>query len=126
MPTTLPTAAGCTLQDTGQTWDAIRVRRQLGIAAMAILGPRCGAVLEYPPKDIVYFFVAPGTAAEWVVEGTQAVGKGGTLTIPPARYTAGVGPHWRVCPGDSDWITDSRALRAALEDCLLGGSERSA
>lgn len=128
MPTTrLPTAAGCTLHDAGQDWDAIRVPRRLGVAAMAILGTRCGAVLEYPPNKVVYFFVARGTAAEWSVEGTEAIGEGGTLTIPPARRTAGAGPHWRVCPGDSDWITDSRALRAALEDCVPSvGSERSA
>ncbi|MEW1830487.1 hypothetical protein [Streptomyces sp. NPDC088196] len=56
-PTRLPTAAGCTLQDAGLDWDVIRVPRQLGIAAMAVLGADCGAVLEYPPKDVVYYFV---------------------------------------------------------------------
>ncbi|MDH6221486.1 hypothetical protein M2283_008833 [Streptomyces pseudovenezuelae] len=69
-----------------------------------------------------------GTAADWEVESTEAIGAGGTLTIPPARRTEGSGPHWRVCPGDSDWITGSSALQAALEDCLsaVGGLERSA
>lgn len=129
MPTTrLPSAAGCTLQDAGADWDAVRVPRQLGLAAMAILGPRCGAVLEYPHKEVVYYFVRCGTAAGWAIEGTQTLGNGSTLTIPPARRTEAPGPHWRVCPGDSDWLTDARALQAALEDCLLSvsGSERTA
>ncbi|WP_405947490.1 hypothetical protein OG588_13555 [Streptomyces prunicolor] len=127
-PTRLPTAAGCTLQDAGLDWDVIRVQRQLGIAAMAVLGARCGAVLEYPPKEVVYYFVASGTAAEWAVEGTQAIGKGGTLTIPPVRRAKGPGPHWRACPEGGDWLTDAHVLRSALEDCLPSrrGSEWSA
>ncbi|MGW5609797.1 hypothetical protein ACWEWI_27670 [Streptomyces sp. NPDC003753] len=101
--------------------------RQLGLAAMAILGSRCGAVLEYPDKAAVYYFVPRGTAARWALEGTQALGKGSTLTIPLARCTTAPGPHWRVCPGDDGWLTDARALQAALEDCSpRDGSEWSA
>ena len=127
-PTRLPTAAGCTLQDAGLDWDVIRVPRQLGIAAMAVLGAGCGAVLEYPPKDVVYYFVARGTAAGWAVEGTHPIGKGGTLALPPTRCTQPPGPHWRICPGERDWLTDARTLRAALEACLRSesGWERSA
>ncbi|MBP2056150.1 hypothetical protein J2Z21_009167 [Streptomyces griseochromogenes] len=44
----LPSAAGATLHDAGSgyDWDAIRVPRSVGLAAMAILGTRCGAVTE--------------------------------------------------------------------------------
>ncbi|MFC8521166.1 hypothetical protein [Streptomyces sp. NPDC057257] len=115
--TRLPTAAGCRLHAVGQDWDAIRIPRALGLAAMTILGPRCGAVLEHPHKSAVYYFVPVGTAAEWEVDGTTAIGEGGTLAIPPTRHTEAVGPHWLVCPGDSDWLTDALALQAALEDC---------
>ncbi|MER6352353.1 hypothetical protein ABT186_11005 [Streptomyces sp. NPDC001634] len=119
MPTTrLPTAAGCTLQDAGQAWDAVRVPCRLGLDAMTILGTRCGAALEYPNKA-VYYFIPRGTAANWNVENTEAIGEGGTLTIPPARYTEAPGPHWRVCPGDGNWLTDARALQAAIEDASL-------
>jgi hypothetical protein len=115
------------LQDAGADWDAVRVPRQLGLAAMAILGARCGAVLEYPHKEVVFFFVQCDTAAGLAIEGTQPLGKGSTLTIPPARRTESPGPRWRVCPGDSDWLTDTRALQAALEDCLpsVNGSGRT-
>lgn len=63
MPSTrLPTAAGCDLRDAGRDWDAIRVPARRGAAAMAILGVRCGAVLEDPLSQSLYYFVPCGTA----------------------------------------------------------------
>ncbi|MFE3031612.1 hypothetical protein ACFXKY_08175 [Streptomyces canus] len=122
MPTTrLPSAAGCTLEDAGQDWDAIRVPRTVGAPAVAILGSRCGAVVDDPLSDALYFFTPVGTAAAWDVVGTRALGEGAAVTLPPRRRTEGVGPHWRVCPGDDGWITDPQALRAALADSERAG-----
>jgi len=119
MPSTqLRSAAGCTLQDAGQEWDAIRVPRQTGLAAMAILGPRCGAVVEASAKNVLYFFVPRGTASRWNLENTKALGEGSTITIPPPRRTEGPGPHWRMCPGDDRLITNADALHAALADAF--------
>jgi hypothetical protein len=129
MPATrLPTAAGCTMHSAGQDWDAIRMPRSVGVAAMAILGTRGGAVVEDPLSAAVYYFVPCGTAADWNVEGTRALGDGASVAIPPARCTAGPGPRWRVCPGEDGWQTDPAALRAAIEDALRtqSGAERSA
>ncbi|MDX5566899.1 hypothetical protein PYK79_31705 [Streptomyces sp. ID05-04B] len=118
MPSTrLPSAAGCILQDAGQEWDAIRVPRQAGLAAMAILGPRCGAVVE-DGGTVLYFFVPRGTASRWALENTKALGTGSSVTIPPARRTEGPGPHWRMCPGDDRLITNADALHAALADAF--------
>jgi hypothetical protein len=114
--TRLPSAAGCTLEDAGQDWDVILVPRTIGAPAVAILGSRCGAVVDDPLSSALYFFTPVGTAAQWRVPGTRALGDGAAVTIPPARRTEGVGPHWRVCPGKDGWITDPRALQAALED----------
>jgi hypothetical protein len=83
---------------------------------MRILGQRCGAVVEDTAGAVLYFFTPVGTAAEWDVENTCALGRGTTITIPPARRTEGPGPHWRMCPGDGRWITDPRALQAAIAD----------
>jgi len=105
-----------TLRDAGQGWDAIRVARSVGLAAMDILGSRCGAVVE--DSTVAYFFVPVGTAASWDVDSTRPLGAGTSVTIPPARRTEGPGPHWRICPGDDGWITDPAALRAAIEDAL--------
>lgn len=116
----LPSAAGVILRDAGDDWDAIRVPRSVGLAAMAILGTRAGAVVEDPlaAAGVVYFFTPVGTAASWDVENTRALGSGSTLTIPPRRRTEGPGPHWRICPGDDGWITDPDALAAAIADAF--------
>lgn len=127
MPSTrLPTAAGCDLRSAGQDWDAIRMPVPLGAAVMAILGVRCGAVLEDPLSAAVYYFVPCGTAEGWDVQGTRALGAGASLAIPPPRRVTGPGPYWRVCPGDDSWVTDARALQAALEDCFADGEALSA
>jgi hypothetical protein len=85
---------------------------------MAILGQRCGAVVEDPNGLVLYFFVSVGTAAEWDVTNTRAFSAGATITIPPARRMAGPGVHWRMCPGDDGWITNASALRAAIGDAF--------
>ncbi|NUO43714.1 MAG: hypothetical protein HOV82_16960 [Streptomyces sp.] len=119
MPTTrLQSAAGCTLHDAGHDWDAIRVPRSVGLAAMAILGTRCGAVVDDPLSTAVYFFTPVGTASAWEVENTRALSVGSAVTIPPPRRTQGPGPHWRMCPGEGSWLTDAAALRAAVEDAF--------
>lgn len=116
--TRLPTAAGCTLQDAGQDWDVIRVQRAVGLAAMGILGQRCGAVVEDSSAAALYFFTPVGTAATWEVENTRPLGRGATVTIPPARRVAGPGVYWRMCPGEGRWTTDPRALQAAVADAF--------
>ncbi|MFF3844654.1 hypothetical protein [Streptomyces sp. NPDC002328] len=119
MPTTpLPSAAGCTLHDAGQEWDAIRVPRSVGLAALGILGRRCGAVVEDPISSAVYFFTEVGTAAEWDAVNTRALGEGSTLTIPPTRRMEGPGVHWRISPSHDRWLTDAEALRAAIADAF--------
>ncbi|MFE9476754.1 hypothetical protein [Streptomyces griseofuscus] len=121
MPSTrLPSAAGATLHDAGHDWDAIRVPRSVGLAALAILGTRCNAAIEDPltAAGCVYYFVPAGTADTWDVENTTALGHGSALVIPPARRTEGPGPHWRVCPGDDGWLTDPDALAAAVADAF--------
>lgn len=116
----LPSAAGASLHDAGLDWDAIRVPRSVGVAAMVILSARCGAVVEDPlaPAGALYFFTPAGTAAKWTTENTRALGAGSSVTIPPERRTEGPGPHWRVCPGKDGWITDPAALAAAIADAF--------
>ncbi|TWV56314.1 hypothetical protein FRZ03_04210 [Streptomyces misionensis] len=122
MPSTrLPSAAGAaTLYDAGHGWDAIRVPRSVGLAALAILGPRCGAAIEDPltAAGVVHYFVPAGTADKWTVVNTTALGRGAALMIPPSRRTEGPGPYWRVCPGEDGWLTDPDALAAAIADAF--------
>jgi hypothetical protein len=111
MPTTTPLPDSLSM-------DAIRVPRQLGLAAMSILSTRAGAVVEDPVRASLYFFVPTGTATGWTVENTEAFPGGAAAPIPPARRTSGPGPHWRMCPGEGDWLTDPAALTAALADAF--------
>ncbi|WP_370665390.1 hypothetical protein [Streptomyces sp. IBSBF 2507] len=99
-------------------WDVIRVPRQLGLAAMSILGARAGAVVEDPMPGALYFFVPVGTAEGWEAENTRAIVGGERVPIPPVRRTSGPGPHWRMCPGDGRWHTDPSALLAAIADAF--------
>lgn len=99
-------------------WDVIRVPRQLGLAAMSILGTRAGAVVEDPMPGALYFFVPVGTADGWDAENTRALPLGEQVPIPPLRRTSGPGPHWRMCPGDRSWHTDPAALLAAILDAF--------
>lgn len=122
----LPTPTRSTPQPVSLTWDAIRVPRSLGLSAVAILGPRCGAVIDDPKAEALFWFVAPGSAAEWNLDGTVALtSHRHTVAIPPLRLTQGPGPHWLVCPGEEGWLTDVRALEAAIEDCLSHGAGQS-
>ncbi|GHE73878.1 hypothetical protein GCM10018771_64800 [Streptomyces cellulosae] len=122
-PTLMPTSGGCLLYACGESWDAIRVPRSVGLTAVGNLGPRCGAVAEDPAGLVVYFFTRCGTALTWCVENTRGLGPGATVTIPPRRRTSGPGPHWRICPGDAGWLTDADALHAALLDAFGKPSE---
>ncbi|MFI9029941.1 hypothetical protein [Streptomyces sp. NPDC053560] len=99
--------------EVGVTWDVVGVDRAVGLAAVVILGPRCGAVID--DAQCLYWLVAPGAAAGWPVAGGQVLSDG-TVAVPPLRWSAGPGAFWRVCPGDSDWTTSADALRAAVED----------
>lgn len=114
--------------DTGPEWDAIRVPRQLGLAALAILGTRVGAVVEDLQQGAVYYFIPVGTAASWDMENTDAIPEAAAVPIPPRRRTEGPGPHWRMCPGDGNWVTNPDALQAALADAFgpsLGSGKAS-
>lgn len=123
MPSTT-TIKSCRLEAAGDTWDAVRVPRSVGSDAVAILGSRSGAALQDPHEGCMYLFIAPGTAAGWEpsdVPGARILSTGAHVVFPPARRTSGPGPHWRICPGDDGLLTDTAALRAALEDAAAGG-----
>lgn len=128
MPSTT-TIKNCRLESAGDTWDAVRVPRSVGSDAVAILGNRSGAALQDPHEGCLYFFITPGSADSWKtsdVPGARILGSGTHVVFPPARRTSGPGPHWRICPGDDGLLTDTAALRAALEDAAAprprGGS----
>jgi hypothetical protein len=116
-----PPRSACEALPAGVTWDAVRVPRNIGLTALTILGARSGAVIEDPNGLALYWFIRPGRATAWGVTNTVALSTGSFVVVPPARRTAGPGPHWRVCPGTKPWTTDVEALRTAVEDALHPG-----
>ncbi|WP_405776845.1 hypothetical protein [Streptomyces sp. NBC_00859] len=96
----------------------ILVPRGVGLGAMAILGDRCGAVLEDGEGLRLYWFVAKDTAEDWNVGSTRCVRSADLPPVPPPNLTAGPGPRWRMCPGDNRWLTNTAALKAALADAF--------
>ncbi|RPK56273.1 hypothetical protein EES43_24835 [Streptomyces sp. ADI96-02] len=121
------TIKNCRLAGAGDTWDAVRVPRSVGYDAVAILGSRSGAALQDPREGCLYFFITPGSADSWGnsdVPGARILGAGSHIVLPPPRRTTGPGPHWRICPGDKGLLTDTAALRAALEDASAGAARR--
>lgn len=125
MPST-PTIKHCRLEGAGEAWDAVRVPRSVGNDAVSILGSLVGAALQDPHEGCMYFFIAPGSAARWEppdVPGARILGPGAHVVFPPPRRTSGPGPYWRVCPADDRLLTDTAALRAALEDAATPRTE---
>lgn len=125
MPSTT-TVGNCRLEAAGESWDAVRVPRSVGCDAVAILGSRAGAALQDPYEGGMYFFIAPGSADAWessAVPGARILGLGAHVVLPPPRRISGPGPHWRVCPVDGRLLTETAALRAALEDAATPRAE---
>lgn len=113
MTPALNLGAATTAQPAGQTWDAVRVPRSIGLITLDILGARSGAVIE--DERALYWLVPLNTATGWDITNIAILGVGTRVSVPPARRMAGPGPFWRVCPGET-WLTDADALRAAIED----------
>ncbi|MGH4029365.1 hypothetical protein ACQB60_10570 [Actinomycetota bacterium Odt1-20B] len=114
----MDTAGGYKLQAVGVCWDVVRVPRHIGVRALEVLGTRSGAVIEDPNEPALYWFVPTGAAAVWDIPGTRPLGLNQHLVVPPARRVRGPGPHWRICPADGELITDTVALRAAVQDAM--------
>lgn len=117
-PPAVPTVADCTIQPAGHTWDAVRTPLALGQRTLDILGRRSGAVIEDPIGRVLYWLIPTGSAAAWQLSDIRVLGAGAHLAVPPPRRTQRPGPHWRICPGDGQLVTDAHALHAAISDAL--------
>ncbi|GHJ36025.1 hypothetical protein Sm713_16340 [Streptomyces sp. TS71-3] len=107
---------GTLIAPAGVEWDAIRVSRFPALQALKRL--KSGSVLvdPTPSNPVLYFFVAPGSAADWHVPHTIALGATASVVLPPPSRQAPPGPYWLVPPGTSLAIrlTSAQELRAAL------------
>lgn len=99
----------------GVEWDAIRIPRRLGVAALNRLPVPHGPVITDPDDRVVYILVPRGTAHRWDAALTQAYGIATYVAVPPEGRDAPPGPYWLVAPADWVPLTDPGHLRSAIE-----------
>ena len=107
-------AAGMRLVPAGVEWDAVKVGHQLGERVIERLA-QLGAVAVDPAhrEPLLYFFVPVGTAADWDVSQTTALGSDAYVVLPPDDRQAPPGPYWLVTRLHG--LTQAEDLRQALE-----------
>ncbi|MFC4463951.1 hypothetical protein ACFPH6_05135 [Streptomyces xiangluensis] len=107
-------AAGMWLAPAGAEWDVVKVGRHLGARALELIAePGAVAVDPVHPEPVLYFFVPPGSAADWNVPQTTSLGRGTHVVLPPDHKEAPPGPYWLI--SQQHGLTQPTVLRQALE-----------
>ena len=114
-----PSGCSAELRPAGRSWDVVRVPLSIGVGnrALGLLGDTTGAVIQNPFDEVLYWLIAPGSAATWdmtLLSGTQVWGATAYIEVPAIDCRKGPGIHWRVPPRDHH-LTDPTALLAALK-----------
>jgi hypothetical protein len=107
----------CTLA-AGDWFDAVRVPLDPGLTALRLLGDGSGAVIRDGFGAILYWLIAPGSAAGWRLEGVSVLGRGHHVAFPPLHRTTGPGLYWQVPPVRGRECTSAPRLYAALDIAL--------
>ncbi|MET9081981.1 DUF6415 family natural product biosynthesis protein [Streptomyces sp. NPDC004237] len=111
-------AAGMRLAPAGVRWDVVKVARHTAVRAIDLIEtPGAVAVDPAPAEAVLYFFVPPGSAAEWHLPQTTALGLNAHVVLPPPGREAPPGPYWLIGPtlGLTPAIVLRKALGATLE-----------
>jgi hypothetical protein len=98
----------------GEHWDAVRTPRNIGLAAMALLGDDCGAVICDPWSRILFFLAEPGSTTGWRLPPTFAGGSATYLPVP-ALDAGEPRLHWHRPPDPERTLTRTNQLQDALE-----------
>ncbi|OMI34016.1 hypothetical protein [Streptomyces sparsogenes] len=116
-----PSGRSTQLQPAGKSWDAVRVPLSIGIGigkrTLDLLGDATGAVIENPFDKVLYWLIAPGSAADWDMSLLPHIAVWGAtsyIEVPPADFRKGPGVRWLVPPHDRHLSAPS-ALYAALQ-----------
>lgn len=110
-------ACGMRLAAAGVVWDVIKVPRYLAVRAIErIVEPGAVAVDPSPAEPALYFFVPAGSAADWDVRQTIALGLDSHVVLPPDHKEVPPGPYWLISPERG--LTPTSALRLALEQTM--------
>ncbi|MGW3563495.1 hypothetical protein ACWDSL_06275 [Streptomyces sp. NPDC000941] len=129
-----PSGRNTELQSAGRSWDVVRVPLSIGIGkrTLDLLGEATGAVIKNPFDKVLYWLIAPGSAAAWDMSRLPSIevwGATAYIEVPPVARTTGPGVHWRVPLRCGRYFTDPTALLAALKiatSAALGPREGAA
>ncbi|MEV8635387.1 hypothetical protein AB0395_27390 [Streptosporangium sp. NPDC051023] len=97
---------------TGHRWDAIRVPRYIGLAALTHLPAGDFPVLVDPVERAVYFLVPAGETDDWEMPDGRILVVTRHLLVPPIQRNMPPGRYWLAKP---QRITRLKLLRKALE-----------
>ncbi|MET7486735.1 DUF6415 family natural product biosynthesis protein [Streptomyces sp. NPDC005538] len=110
-------AYGMRLAAAGVVWDVVKVRQYLAVRTIErIAEPGAVAVDPTPTEPALYFFVPAGSAADWEVPQTTALGLDSHVVLPPDHKGAPPGPYWLI--SRQRGLTSAAILRQALEQTM--------
>ncbi|WP_240529759.1 hypothetical protein [Streptomyces mangrovisoli] len=110
----------------GHWWDGIRVPLELGLRTLGLLGESTGAVVRDGYGAILYWLVAPGTAADWNLPEVAVLGRGCHVVFPPPLRVNGPGLYWQVPLARNRDRTSAPLLHAALTASLESSAREGA
>ncbi|MFF5205041.1 hypothetical protein [Streptosporangium sp. NPDC000396] len=99
-------------ESTGLEWDAIRVPRYIGLAALTRLPTIDFPVIVDPVERTVYFLVPVGEADDWEMPDARILIVTRHLLIPPIQQDMPPGRYWLAMP---QRIAKPKLLRRSLE-----------
>ncbi|MBL1101571.1 hypothetical protein JK363_33980 [Streptomyces sp. 205] len=124
LPWTPPNTEDVEPLPVGRWWDAVRVAPTVAGRALGALGEASGAVIQ----DIygtLYWLVAVGSVRDRRLRHVRVLpalaDESTYLGVPPASWTEGPGPHWRVPLTHGPCLTDAEALWTALTEVVRAG-----
>ncbi|MEV7061173.1 hypothetical protein AB0N95_37760 [Streptomyces microflavus] len=92
----IPGFAETRIAAAGETWDAVRTNRFLGLQAVERLGSAAGPVIVEPTA--VYFLVPAGSTRTWDVPQSTGLSDTHYVVLPAQGRTQPPGPYWLLPP----------------------------
>ncbi|XQE77672.1 hypothetical protein ACN24L_01060 [Streptomyces microflavus] len=92
----IPGFAETRIAAAGETWDAVRTNRFLGLQAVERLGSAAGPVIVEPTA--VYFLVPAGSTRTWDVPQSTGLSDTHYVVLPAPGKTQPPGPYWLLPP----------------------------
>jgi len=119
---------GLRLLKVGDGWDLVRTPAETGLLALAHLrgtGASLGPILYDGPNERLYYAIATGTADCWDDLPVRHLSTNSWLVAPGVEQLDDRFGGWYELP-DDDTLTDTDALRTALQHPYVAGAQEEA